>query len=54
MKWESEIVIFLLIGEDKKKWIIYKNLKRLTGLIRSTAPNPDFQIGVKSAAQYQP
>jgi hypothetical protein len=23
-------------------------------LIRSTAPNPDFQIGVKSAAQYQP
>jgi hypothetical protein len=23
-------------------------------LIRSTAPNPDFKIGVKSAAQYQP
>jgi hypothetical protein len=23
-------------------------------LIRLTAPNPDFKIGVKSAAQYQP
>ena len=23
-------------------------------LIRSTAPNPNFKIGVKNAAQYQP
>jgi hypothetical protein len=26
----------------------------LSFLILSTAPNPDFKIGVKSAAQYQP
>jgi len=29
-----------------------RNIEFLLRLIHSTAPNPDFQIGVKSAAQY--
>jgi len=31
MKWELEKVLSLRIGDDKKEWIVYKNLKRLTG-----------------------
>ena len=32
MKWELEKVLSLTIGDDKKEWILSKNLKRLTGL----------------------
>jgi len=32
MKWELEKVISLPIGDDKKEWILSKNLKRLIGL----------------------
>jgi len=32
MKWELEKVLSLPFGDDKKEWIFYKNLKRLTGL----------------------
>ena len=31
MKWELEKVLSLPIGDDKKEWILSKNLKRLTG-----------------------
>jgi predicted TIM-barrel fold metal-dependent hydrolase len=33
MKWELEKVLSLPIGDDKKEWILSKNLKRLIGLI---------------------
>jgi predicted TIM-barrel fold metal-dependent hydrolase len=32
MKWELEKVLSLPIGDDKKEWILSKNLKRLIGL----------------------
>jgi predicted TIM-barrel fold metal-dependent hydrolase len=32
MKWELEKVLSLPIGDDKKEWILGKNLKRLIGL----------------------
>lgn len=32
MKWELEKVLSLQIGDDKKEWILSKNLKRLIGL----------------------
>jgi hypothetical protein len=32
MKWELEKVISLPIGDDKKEWLLSKNLKRLIGL----------------------
>jgi len=32
MKWELEKVPSLLIGDDKKEWILSKNLKRLIGM----------------------
>jgi hypothetical protein len=32
MKWELEKVLSLPIGDDRKDWILSKNLKRLTGL----------------------
>jgi hypothetical protein len=32
MKWELEKALSLPIGDDKKEWILSKNLKRLTGL----------------------
>ncbi len=32
MKWELEKVLSLSIGDDKKEWILSKNLKRLSGL----------------------
>jgi predicted TIM-barrel fold metal-dependent hydrolase len=32
MKWELEKVLSLPIGDDKKEWILSKNLLRLTGL----------------------
>ena len=35
-------------------WDFLKKILIISFLIRSTVPNPDFQIGVKSAAQYQP
>jgi len=33
MKWELEKVLSLPIGDDKKEWILSKNLKRLIGWI---------------------
>jgi hypothetical protein len=32
MKWESEKVLSMRIGDDKKEWILSKNLKGLIGL----------------------
>ena len=32
MKWELEKVLSLPIGDDKKEWILSKNIERLTGL----------------------
>jgi predicted TIM-barrel fold metal-dependent hydrolase len=32
MKWELEKILFLPIGDDKKEWILSKNLRRLIGL----------------------
>jgi hypothetical protein len=32
MKWESEKILSLPIGDEKKEWILSKNLKRLIGL----------------------
>jgi predicted TIM-barrel fold metal-dependent hydrolase len=32
MKWELEKVLSLPISDDKKEWILSKNLKRLTGM----------------------
>ncbi len=32
MKWELEKILSLPIGDDKKEWMLSKNLKRLTGL----------------------
>jgi predicted TIM-barrel fold metal-dependent hydrolase len=32
MKWELEKVLSLPIGDDKKEWVLSKNLKRLIGL----------------------
>jgi len=32
VKWELEKVLSLLIVDDKKEWILSKNLKKLTGL----------------------
>ena len=32
MKWELEKVLSLPIGDDKREWVLSKNLKRLTGL----------------------
>jgi len=32
MKWELEKILSLPIGDDKKEWILGKNLKRLIGL----------------------
>jgi hypothetical protein len=32
MKWEWEKVLSLRIGDDKKEWILSKNLKRLIRL----------------------
>ncbi len=32
MKWELEKVLSLPVGDDKKEWILSKNLKRLIGL----------------------
>ncbi len=31
MKWESEKVLSLLIGDKKKEWILFRNLRRLIG-----------------------
>ena len=31
-KWELEKVVSLSIGDDKKEWVFFKNLKRLKGL----------------------
>lgn len=38
MKWELEKVLSLPIGDDKKEWILSKNLKRLTGLRERMTP----------------
>jgi predicted TIM-barrel fold metal-dependent hydrolase len=32
MKWELEKILSLPIGDDKKEWILSKNLRRLIGL----------------------
>jgi predicted TIM-barrel fold metal-dependent hydrolase len=32
MKWELEKVLSLPIEDDKKEWILSKNLRRLIGL----------------------
>jgi len=32
MKWELEKVLSLPIGDDKKEWIFYKNIKKLIRL----------------------
>jgi len=32
MKWELEKILSLPIGDDKKEWMLSKNLKRLIGL----------------------
>jgi hypothetical protein len=31
MKWKSEKVLSLPIGDEKKEWILSKNLRRLIG-----------------------
>jgi hypothetical protein len=32
MKWESEKVLSLPIGDEKKEWVLSRNLKRLIEL----------------------
>ena len=49
MKWELEKVLSLGIGDDKKEWILSKNLKRLIGLTQTgggaNSPKPSIKPG---------
>jgi len=52
MKWELEKVLSLPIGEEKKEWILSKNLKRLIGLA-GKCPVPPKQDRRGEGAQYE-